>query len=153
MIIIKGKGKSGKTTCLKKLIAKMLQDKRFHLYDQCKNFTLNMQNPNRDVWAKFCYGGIHIFVMSFGDSEKGIADSIQKRGNECDIIVCAAHPQHDFTKYPDINVRSFNIIEKNALKKDLESSIQQSNEKFADDLFNKLIDMAEKQRQELLKKF
>ena len=149
IVIIKGKGSRGKTTAIKKLIEKMLRDARFRLYEKSQNFDVNMQLPDRDVWAKFCYGGVHILVMSLGDSEKEVAHRIQKNGSDCDIIICAGHPHHDPTKLMVNRERLVEEIEKVGLDKASESRMQEDNEVFAEDLFNRLVSMAEEKRKRL----
>ena len=107
IIVIKGNGSSGKTTSLKLLIQKLCQDPRFRLYDKSRIFYENMTIPNRDLWAKFCYGGVHILITTYGDSAKDVADFIKRKGFDCDIVVCAAHPNYHsyFNEWEKQNIK------------------------------------------------
>ena len=159
IVIVKGKGKSGKTASLKKLIQRLLNDPRFRLYDACRNFAANMAIPYRDVWAKFCYGGVHILISTFGDSENGVQDTIDRHGSDCDIIICAGHPNHQI--FACINGRKRELVEIDKIvlsfddardeteKQRVDAACDAANQEFADSLFDRLLSEAEKKRQEM----
>lgn len=150
IIVIKGNGSSGKTTSLKLLIEKLCQDPRVRLYDKSRNFYDNMTIPERDLWAKFCYGGIHILIITYGDSAKDVADLIRRKRTDCDIVVCAAHLNYNnyFSEWENQNIKE---MEKTRQQND---EMQKSyNEKFVDDLLKELIALAENQRKILQKNF
>lgn len=150
IIVIKGIVNSGKTTSLKILIRRLCQDAIFRLYDKSMNFDVNMTIPTRDLWAKFCYGGIHILIITYGDSAREVADLIRRKGTDCDIVVCAAHPNYNkyFSEWENQNIKE---IEKTRQQN---NEMQKSdNEKFVDDLLKELIALAENQRKILQKKF
>ena len=150
ILVVKGKGNCGKTTTLKMLIQMLCQDPRFRLYEKSLNFDANMAIPTRDLWAKFCYGGVHILVCTYGDSAKEVADLINKRGADCDIAVCACHPNYQ-EAFQVLNRPIIHEIEKTASSE--KDNIAADNEQFANDLFEKLVALAEEKRKELQKTF
>ncbi|MBR3862978.1 MAG: hypothetical protein IKM42_04915 [Clostridia bacterium] len=87
------KDKSGKTETLKRLIALLEQQEGVDCithspknYDERKEFS-----NDSDIWALFCYRGVHIFVTTMGDSIPEIQKDVKDYLNICDIFVCACH--------------------------------------------------------------
>ena len=150
IIIVKGNGNCGKTTSLKMLIQRLRNDPRFRLYDKSRNFYKNMTTPNSDLWAKFCYGGIHILITTYGDSAKDVADFIRRKGTDCDIVVCACHPNYKsfFGAWENCDISE---KEKNEQLDEAKRCID--NKEFADNLLKELIDIADIKRKELQKIF
>lgn len=146
IIVVKGKDESGKTTSLKLLIWKLLGDPKFRLYDKSRKFDTNLTMDNYDVWAKFCYGGVHILIVTKGDYAKDVAALIKKQGEDCDIVVCAAHPNYK-THFSDWNEQDIREIDKEP-QCDIERR-DSDNEQFANDLLKELIDLAETERKKL----
>ena len=98
-IILKGASNTGKTYTLKCLIRLMLEAHNiFKLFACCRNFTqkLNDNTPDKngnipDVWAEFCYMGVHVLVTTRGDSPSDTIKEFERLGLGCDIFVCACH--------------------------------------------------------------
>lgn len=143
IIVVKGKDRSGKTTSLKLLIHKLLGDSKFRLYDKSRKFDTNLNRDNYDVWAKFCYGGVHILIVTQGDCAKDVAELIKKQGEDCDIVVCAAHPKYR-ASFGDWNEQDIREIDKEAQSN--KEQFNMANEQFAKNLLKELVDLVEAER-------
>lgn len=146
IIVVKGKDDRGKTTSLKLLIQLLRKDARFRLYAKSRNYYTNFTNPKRDVWAKFCYGGVHILIVTQGDYAKDVAALIKKQGKDCDIVVCAARPNYR-AAFGDWNEQDIKEIDKESQYN--KEQPDTANEQFANDLLKELIDLAETERKKL----
>ncbi len=116
-IVLKGASNTGKTNTLKCLIKLLLNDPAFKLFDCCRDFCAKMQNNVSDVWAKFCYRGIHILITTMGDSPSDTGAFIKKHSLGIDIFICACHDtphaQQKITQtFKDINVSDVVFVDK-----------------------------------------
>ena len=132
------KDKRGKTETLKRLIALLEQQEGVDCITHSpKNYDERQEFSNdSDIWALFCYRGVHIFVTTMGDSIPEIQKDVKDYLNICDIFVCACHKSFIEALKKWVAPGTCEIVEKR-----VESSLKEredANKKDAEDLLAKI---------------
>ena len=98
IICFKGKGNSGKSTVIKKIINEFFKIK---IYPDKKDYRLILE-----------YNGLRIGICSPGDVKEDLEKCIRKLIKEgCDIIICACHTRGKTLDYINSLVKNPEFIE------------------------------------------
>ena len=151
-IVLKGASNTGKTQTLKCLIRLLMSDPNFKLFDCCKDFDRKIGDSVSDVWAMFCFHGVHIVITTMGDSPSDTDTFIKNHSLGVDIFICACHD----TPWAQEKIsKSFNklngdcvFIDKNVYK---DKNDQKACEKLNESEAKELLETLKKHLEEILR--
>lgn len=157
-IVLKGKTNSGKSSTLKKVFIKMLEDKDFDFLWKSRGFSNdrkavikdikdNWINDKgtyvRDISGVFRYKGKTIYIVTIGDSiddiKKQIINCLERFNNEIDLFICSRHEKNDIKQeLADINVKITSVEEISKIRADSAANFRDENKDSAKEVLDKI---------------
>ena len=156
LIAIKGKSNSGKTSSLKYLMIKCLENPKFipkhatryfsydpkTMINNLKDHWLTKSGNVSDITITFQYKNIIICITSYGDSLNGdilpALDRTIKKFGKCDIFVCGRHSNNDVhSEFYVYNVEHITSVSKERANRD--NLYEDENKASADEMYQKLL--------------